>query len=106
MTQAPHLPGDALCDMSLPSSTWPASLNKLLSFTSVPASQVLAFIAGGSWASVWLHRDSVIFNFYFSYYAFCDLLYLLALLYTGEPEEGSQFNQEGKTNMQLVKVEY
>ena len=46
--ESPSSQGAWLCDVGPPSSSWPAPKNKPLSFTSAPASQVLAFIAAGS----------------------------------------------------------
>ena len=54
----PPLRGEEwLCDMSPSSSGWLASANKPLSFTSAPASQVLAFVEAGSWTWVQLQND-------------------------------------------------
>ena len=52
---------NGLWDMSRPSSRWPASKNKPLSFTSAPASWVLASIVAGSQTCFWLCYYGYIF---------------------------------------------
>ena len=86
VTWIPHLWGDGICGTSPPSSRWLTPKNKPLSFTSAPASQMLAFIAADNQTCFQLQEYTFKsdFQYFFKLY-FIDYAITVVLIFPLSP---------------------